>query len=344
MNKSPSHFIFKPAVESQRDLIHGWLQQDYIREWIHGQGLKNTHLGLENFFQYRADNKELDFQSDITQHWIGYDGDKPFVYLLTSNVLKNTDDQYAKYSEMNGLAITLDIFIGDAKYLGKGLASIVIKEFLLSQFSNVSEVFIDPEQKNARAIHVYKKVGFHIIDEFIAMWHPTPHYIMKLNMKYLTDNQNKKFILRKFQEADALNLYNALSDKRVAKHMASSGITIDDCKKIISTSIDHWEQYHIGSYGVIAQETNKIVGWAGFKFWKKNEFEILIVLSPKHWGLGGDICDELLKLAKNEFSLNRVFILLPETRKSFRWIQSKGFKFCGNEIFNAEPFKKFVSL
>jgi RimJ/RimL family protein N-acetyltransferase len=129
--------------------------------------------------------KGLDRQAEITQHLIGYDGNKPFVYLLTSNVFKNAADAYAKYSELDGLAITLDIFIGDTEYVGKGLASTVIKEFLLSQFSDVSEVFIDPEKDNVRAVHVYQKVGFRVVGEFIAPWHPVPHHIMKLDMKNL---------------------------------------------------------------------------------------------------------------------------------------------------------------
>ena len=185
MNKSLFRFTFKPAVESQRELIHQWLQQDYILEWIHGQGLQNTLSGLEKFFQYQAKGKSLDRQAEITQHWMGYDGDKPFVYLLTSNVFKNAANAYAKYSELDGLAITLDIFIGDTEYVGKGLASTVIKEFLLSQFSDVSEVFIDPEKDNVRAAHVYQKVGFRVVGEFIAPWHPVPHHIMKLDMKNL---------------------------------------------------------------------------------------------------------------------------------------------------------------
>jgi RimJ/RimL family protein N-acetyltransferase len=185
MNKSPFYFTFKPAVESQRELIHQWLQQDYIREWIHGQGLQNTLSGLEKFFQYQANGKGLDRQAKITQHWIGYDGDKPFVYLLTSNVFKNVAGSYAKYSELDGLAVTLDIFIGNTEYLGKGLASAVIKEFLLSEFSDVSEVFIDPEKNNIRATHVYQKIGFRVVGEFIAPWHPVPHHIMKLDMRNL---------------------------------------------------------------------------------------------------------------------------------------------------------------
>lgn len=185
MNKSPFHFTFKSPMESQRELIHKWLRQDYISEWIHGQGLQNTLTGLERFYQYQAEGKELGRKADITQHWVGYDGDKPFVYLLTSNVFKQDGDEYTKYSETEGLAITLDIFICDKDYLGKGLASDVIRQFLIGQFSDVAEVFIDPEKRNERAVHVYQKVGFHIVGEFIAAWHPVPHHIMKLNMKDL---------------------------------------------------------------------------------------------------------------------------------------------------------------
>jgi hypothetical protein len=68
------------------------------------------------------------------------------------------------------------------------------------------------------------------------------------------------------------------------------------------------------------------------------------VLSPHYYGLGADILDVLIDKAKNEFHLASVYILLPETRKSFRWVESKGFKFCENEIFNEEPFKKFKKV
>ncbi len=97
--------------------------------------------------------------------------------------------EYAKYRETDWLAITLDIFICDPQYLGKGLATQVIKEFLMSQFADISEVFIDPEQRNEKAVHVYQKTGFLIVGDFIASWHPVPHYIMKLNMNELRVNQ-----------------------------------------------------------------------------------------------------------------------------------------------------------
>jgi len=32
-------------------------------------------------------------------------------------------------------------------------------------------------------VHVYQKAGFKIIGEFIASWHPVPHYQMELRME-----------------------------------------------------------------------------------------------------------------------------------------------------------------
>jgi hypothetical protein len=154
-------FTFKPATKDQKALIYTWLAQDHIKEWLHGQGLKNLLENLDRFFKGTSDSC----------HWIAYDKEIPFAYLLTS-------------PEGND-AITLDLFICDLNYLGKGLAVPMIKEFLLTQFSNKKEVLIDPEATNTRAIHVYEKVGFKIIGEFIASWHPVPHYQMRLVMKEL---------------------------------------------------------------------------------------------------------------------------------------------------------------
>ena len=150
------------------------------------------------------------------------------------------------------------------------------------------------------------------------------------------------FYLRKFNKNDAAALYNALKDKRVIKHMASEGFTLESCQSIVEKSSEHWKKYNIGDYAVVCKETETIIGWAGFKFWQEKEFEILLVLSPKYWGLGHNIYLELINMAKNDFKLKKVYVLLPETRKSFRLIQKLGFEFCKKEEFHDEAFNKFV--
>jgi 8-oxo-dGTP pyrophosphatase MutT (NUDIX family) len=152
-------FRFSPAKPSQRALIHEWLDQKYIKDWIHGAGLENTLNGLEKFFQGDSD----------TTYWIGYDQEIPLAFLITS-------------PEENE-AITLDLFICNLNYLGKGLAVSMIREFLTHHFPQIKRVLIDPEATNTRAIHVYKKAGFKILREFIASWHPVPHYQMELTIQ-----------------------------------------------------------------------------------------------------------------------------------------------------------------
>ncbi len=166
-------FTFREAKAEDKELIHSWLSQDYIRQWIHGEGLANTLSDLEISFAGKA----------FFKHWIAFDQKIPFGYLLTSPIDKGGDDKLAKACSQQGEAITLDVFIGDERYLGKGLCPLMMNELLESQFPDVTEVVIDPEVANQRAVHVYQKAGFQIIEEFIAKWHPVPHYLMKMIRK-----------------------------------------------------------------------------------------------------------------------------------------------------------------
>jgi ribosomal protein S18 acetylase RimI-like enzyme len=169
MTYSPNNFTYKLAHKNQHQLILDWLEQPHIKEWLHTDGLKNLHHGLDLFFQ----NKTND------QHWIAYDHNTPFAYLLTSPADSEN-------------SITLDLFITDTNYIGKGYATTMIQQFLIQNFADKEEIFIDPEATNTRAIHVYKKVGFKIIGEFIATWHPVPHIQMSLKMYDLLLKHLKK--------------------------------------------------------------------------------------------------------------------------------------------------------
>lgn len=157
MSRSP--FTFKLVQPNQRDWLVSSLSQGYIQEWLHGAGLKNLLVNLDRFFQGTSDSS----------HWVAYDEKgTPFAYLLTH--------------EEENEALSMDLFICDPRFLGKGFSVPLIHQFLLSQFKNKKTIFIDPEVRNTRAVHVYQKAGFEIIGEFIASWHPVPHYKMKLDL------------------------------------------------------------------------------------------------------------------------------------------------------------------
>lgn len=155
---SSFRFQFKPFSKEDRALVHGWLKQPYVAKWFYGKGLENTLRGLDDFLE----------EVSTSQYWIAFEKEHPFAFLITSSVEK-PEDELTRYCILEGKAITLDLLIGDAKYLGRGLSHLVIQEFLLSHFPNVSEVLIDPEASNAHAIHIYQKVGFRIVEQFIQI-------------------------------------------------------------------------------------------------------------------------------------------------------------------------------
>lgn len=173
--KDRPFFTFKAVDTTSRALIHSWMVQEHVKEWIHGECLQRTLEDLDAFLRGPSSY----------QHWLSYDGDIPFGYLLTSEVKRDGEDEYACFCRKEDGAITLDVLIGNPQYLGKGLGHRMIQEFLLSKFSTVHEVLIDPEVMNRRAIHVYEKAGFSIVDEFVPPHSTLPHYMMHLDMDKL---------------------------------------------------------------------------------------------------------------------------------------------------------------
>lgn len=169
-------FNFKPVDKAHRSLVHHWLTQPHVTEWFYGQGLENTFKHLDAFLDGSLQSR----------YWLAFDKKHPFAFLITSSVCK-PEDELTCWCTEEGDAITLDMLIGDHNYLGKGLSHILIQEFLVSQFPQVAEVLIDPEATNSRAIHVYQKAGFTILDEFIPSHSPNKHYMMRLNMKKLKE-------------------------------------------------------------------------------------------------------------------------------------------------------------
>lgn len=62
----------------------------------------------------------------------------------------------------------IDLMIGEAEYLGKGLGADVIQQFVAliqERETGISSFIIDPDPKNTRAIRAFQKAGFTIENE-----------------------------------------------------------------------------------------------------------------------------------------------------------------------------------
>ena len=115
----------------------------------------------------------------------------------------------------------------------------------------------------------------------------------------------KEYVFRMFQHGkDEESLHSALSDPRVVRHMATEKITFQDCEQIVGGALTHWADFRYGSWAVVHSQTDTVIGWAGFKNWRKDEVELLCVLSPEYWGLGKSILEDLLEYAIKKRYIN----------------------------------------
>ena len=163
-----STFEFRPVNHEQKPLILAWLARPHITEWLHGDGYRNTVASLDGFLSGRTVDPA---------HWIAYLDGCPFAHLIASRV-DPADDRYAAVAFAGDTVVSIDVFIGDPADTGRGHGTEMIRAFLDRCFPGASDAVIDPEASNARAVHVYRKVGFRIVDTFIAPWHPVPHFLM----------------------------------------------------------------------------------------------------------------------------------------------------------------------
>lgn len=176
MVKADTSLTFSPLEPEQIELVLEWLQRPHVAEWFHGEGLKTTILEMEKF----ARN-----ETSIYDFWVSFCDGIPFGLLMTSKLSEeeasDNGSYFSKWAKGENMH-TLDLLIGDTRFLGKGLSTSMIREFIEQKLSYADIIFIDPEASNKKAIHVYEKAGFQKLEKFIASWHPVPHWLMQLEV------------------------------------------------------------------------------------------------------------------------------------------------------------------
>ena len=163
-----SHIHFEKANLSHKDVIFEWLEEPHMKEfWDNSQEHKDDIL---NFIQGRKQH----YFYGTTMYWMGYCDNQPFCFLLSDEVLADQDDLtelQRVYLSKTGKTIALDFGIGNKDFLGKGLAAptlVAFTEFYQEKIDPKADIFfIDPDENNPRAKHVYEKAGFKVIGKAI---------------------------------------------------------------------------------------------------------------------------------------------------------------------------------
>lgn len=170
---------FKKLSFEDCNQLHQWLQLPHVREfWDDG----NRTVEQVHSYYYR--------NNGVARFLFLIDGE-PAGYIQSYFV----DDAhpYKKFilaKKTNGV----DFFIGNKKFLGIGLAQSILEQFIRDFCHDANSIVVDPNSKNEKAIHIYKKCGFSTVGKYnlsdklneIMMLIKTARSIVKNNFYIIT--------------------------------------------------------------------------------------------------------------------------------------------------------------
>lgn len=165
---------FRPLLLGDLPLMHTWLNEPHVHEW-YDKDKQNT---LEEITSRYGPKIKKEKPTDC---YIVLYENKPVGYIQTYRV--NNWPEFGKYVKVDDNTASVDLFIGDISYVGKGFGSFMLKQFLnkiVFADANINSCIIDPEPDNIRAIKTYEKVGFKYIKTVQIPKEPNPTYVMEI--------------------------------------------------------------------------------------------------------------------------------------------------------------------
>ncbi len=151
-------FFFRPLTEEDFSLLFGWMNQPEVIRWY-----SKRNWTLEEITdKYRPYiNGEKPIRSFISYYQL-----QPIGYIQGYRIQDYPD--YLKEVTGRESAAGLDLYIGEEKFLHKGLGKYLIEQFveeILFADPKVTSCLIGPDPNNQIAIRAYEKAGFRFIQK-----------------------------------------------------------------------------------------------------------------------------------------------------------------------------------
>ncbi|QMS84737.1 GNAT family N-acetyltransferase [Candidatus Xianfuyuplasma coldseepsis] len=147
---------FRKISEKDINQIIFWIRQPHVSEFWYSAKEKSDKELYEKYTKRIENDRILTLLILFDQKPIG---------LIQSYYLDDTS-----MFNIDHLAKGIDLFVGEIDQIGFGYGQKLLLQFLHEYiFSDPSVKYacIDPEVRNERAIHVYSKVGFQIVNTAI---------------------------------------------------------------------------------------------------------------------------------------------------------------------------------
>lgn len=171
----PEPIRFEPMTESDLPHIIRWFDSPFVQQW-YSYGEPATEQELIEHYLPRTRPESL------TRAFLIYYGNTPIGYIQTYRVADYPD--YARYVAVDEDVAGLDLFIGEAGYIHRGLGGAILREFLrdvVFATMDIRACVVGPDPANRAAIRAYEKAGFRYVKTIQVPNEPNPEYLMSMD-------------------------------------------------------------------------------------------------------------------------------------------------------------------
>ncbi|HEV2237846.1 MAG TPA: GNAT family N-acetyltransferase [Ktedonobacterales bacterium] len=168
----PALLRFVPLALEHLPLLHTWLNHDHVAAWWHER---------PTYAEVVAEYTPSITGADPTHGYIIRYGEAPAGFIQWYRIADYPE--YAAALAVEPGAIGVDLFIGEAVWLHRGLGSAALRRFVREVvFADAAHAscVIAPEPANRAAIRAYEKAGFRYLRTVTVPGEPAPEYVMRL--------------------------------------------------------------------------------------------------------------------------------------------------------------------
>jgi len=153
-------------------MMYRWLNAPHVVKWW---GAGPTMESVVEKYRARIEGREP------TRCFLILYADEPIGYIQTYRI--GSYPEYARAVALDEAAAGIDLFIGSAEHVNRGLGAPLIVRFLRTIVFDDPELescIIGPAAGNRAAIRTYEKVGFRYIKTVQVPGEPEPEYLMRI--------------------------------------------------------------------------------------------------------------------------------------------------------------------
>ncbi len=168
------NITFKKLELTDLPLLHKWLNSAHVHEF-YDKDKENTIEAVEKRYA-----PKIKGEKPTDCYFVLYEN-KPVGYIQKYFV--NDWQELGDFLDYDETVVSIDLFIGDPDFMGKGFGSVMISEFLnkvVFADPSITTCMIGPEPSNKRAIKAYQKVGFRHVQTLRIGDESEDTYIMEL--------------------------------------------------------------------------------------------------------------------------------------------------------------------